>query len=228
MLRRLRVRQAQRLILSASWALLLIGSAVISAGVSIWLKSQQSPQQNTDNLIPTWVLWAGAVAAVFLVIQAIAEFQRRTYDLTWIFKYDDRFNSKEMKGDRAKAARVLKAQQGQLSRCTPEMACIDDILDFFEDLGFAERGGQITPEVIHQNFHYWIRGYYSAAKEYIAAQRNDEKSRWDHLEALHEVVHEVSQTRNDGKAVKEIAGKELEKFLDFEIDFDNSKGTEIV
>ena len=203
--------------MSASWALLLIGPAVVGGIISIWSKSAQS-----EIVIPPWVLWSGAVAVGFLAIQAVAEFRRRTYDLTWIFKYDDRFSSKEMKAARAKAAKVLKKQQGQLSRCTSDIGCIDDVLDFFEELGFAERGGQITPEVIHQNFHYWIRGYYSAAKEYIAAHRNDEKSRWEHLESLHEIVYEVAQTRNDRRATKEITGEALEKFLDYEIEFDTS------
>lgn len=199
--------------MSASWALLLIAPAAVGGAISIWSKSEQAAPS-----VPSWVVWSGFAAAIFLTIQALAEFKRRTYDLTWIFKYDERFSSKEMKTARAKAAKVLRDQQGQLSRCTAEMACIDEVLDFFEELGFAECGGQITPEVIHQNFHYWIRGYYSAAIEYIAAHRNYEKSRWDHVESLHEIVHEVSQTKNDGKAVKEISGEGLQKFLGYEIE----------
>jgi len=33
-----------------------------------------------------------------------------------------------------------------------ELAKIDDVLDFFEDLGFYQHGYQISPEVIHHHF----------------------------------------------------------------------------
>ncbi len=152
-----------------------------------------------------------------LLVQARAEYRRRTYDLNWIFKYDERFNSEDLKRKRVSAARLLKQHAGNLCRTNAELAAIDDVLDFLDELGFDERGGQITPEVLHQNFHYWIRGYYSAAREYIEAWRKLERSRWEHIEGLNSIVHAVDLERNWGRGKLLLSSEEVAEFLGFEI-----------
>ena len=189
---RLYWRQTQRLFLSASWALLLVFSAVLSASVALWTKTA-----GTQLAIPDWTVWAGVIAAALLLFQAYSEYQRRTYDLTLAFKFDDRFNSKEMKCLRAKAASCLERNTGNLARTDSDLADIDEVLDFFDELGFCERGGQISPEVLHQDFHYWIKGYCSAARPYIQASREKDHPRWEHVESLNEMVHAVARRRRD-------------------------------
>ncbi|HEX4117976.1 MAG TPA: hypothetical protein VHX99_04180 [Rhizomicrobium sp.] len=205
-------RRAQRFFNSASGALLLVGPATLSAAIAIFLKPPDSKIE-----IPLWVLGAAVLAFILLLIQAAAEYQRRTYDLTWIFKYDERFSSKEIKEHRVLAATTIKKHQKSLRRVDTDLDDIDDVLDFFDELGFNEQGGQISPEVLHQNFHYWIRGYYSATKEYIEAWREKQPSRWEYVEELYKITDAVALERDGGKPRGLLTAPELEQFLNEEM-----------
>lgn len=157
------------------------------------------------------------VGFVLLGFQTYFEYKRRTYDPTWALRFDDRFNSRDIRAARASAAQILKNNIGNLRRRDAELSGIDEILDFFEDLGFYEHGEQLTPEVVHHAFHYWIRGYYTAARDYIEACQEKDPSRWEYVGRLFEVVHEIETERAKGKEAKFLTVDELNDFLEDEI-----------
>ena len=88
---------------------------------------------------------------------------------------------------RSHAASTLLANKGHLGEITkPELASMDDVLDFLEDLGFYQRADHISPELVHHHFFHWVRGYWQAAETYINAWRKKEPARWSHVEELFE------------------------------------------
>ena len=112
-----------------------------------------------------WVLLV--VLAVLLGLQMTAEYRRRTYDPTWMLKFDEDFDSDDMRHKRSKAAEDIKKNRTRLDDNDFKSPELDDVLDFFEGVGFLIQGDEMTPEVAHHAFHHWIRGYYVATRQYI-------------------------------------------------------------
>ncbi len=208
------VHRSRRAIASGSRILLVAGPPVITAAVATATKTLDA---NVIS-IPWWIIIGGTLAVVLLLVQATAEYARRTYDPTWVFRFDDRFYGEEMQRARSKAARLLKDNQGKLRRTDPELADIDDVLDFLEDLGFYQHGDQITPEVAHHHFYHWIRGYYLASRDYIGSWQAKEPTRWERVGELFDNTNVIETKRSRGKAAKSLTDGEIAVFLQEEID----------
>jgi hypothetical protein len=100
-----------------------------------------------------------------------------------------------MKNARHKAASIIK-QNPQLGSQDREYADIDDVLDFFDDLGFFVRGHQISPEIAHQFFYEWIRGYYAwTADSYIRVTQNDYPTQWEYVHQLYSLTSDIESKR---------------------------------
>jgi len=151
----------RRFIACSSRVLLIGGPAIVGVGVAAWIKSQTG--------ISWWIIGGAMVGVGLLMCQAWFEYRHRTYEPTWAFRFDDRFYGNEIMDARFRAAKALKDNPGRIERTDAELEEIDDLLDFLEDLGFYQRGDQISPEVAHHHFYYWIRAYYLAARDYIEA-----------------------------------------------------------
>jgi hypothetical protein len=127
------------------------------------------------------------------------------------------YGSKNMRETRARAALSLKQNAGQLRSHDFVSADIDGVLDFFEDVGFYLRGDQMTPEVAHHYFHYYFRGYYCAAREYIETQQEKEPAYLEHVHYLFDTIHEIEIERGKGRHKKHLDHEALTTFLDGEI-----------
>jgi hypothetical protein len=177
-----------------------------------------------------WPFYAlGIVAAGLLALRAWSEYRQQTYDPKWISSmFWNEFDSESTKAARCLAAKTLRAYEGEKLRLAlatkdpylehPALTNIDDALDFFEDLGFYVEGDQISPEVAHQAFFYWIEGYYLASKEYIEFCQKTSKTAWDHFKPLYEVTSEVEATKVKDR--QDLNEAELRRFLDGEIALD--------
>lgn len=211
--------RARRLFASASRILLVAGLPIVAFAVATWTKSVDG-----NLTIPWWIALCGVIGVVLLIFQLYSEYCLRTYDPTWIFKFDEHFYNDDMKRVRAKAAKLLKERQGDLRRTSEDLADIDDVLDFFEDLGFYEYGDQITPEVTHHHFYHWIRGYYLASRDYIDAWREEEPTRWEHIPTLFDDTSAIEEKRARGKGSRSLTQSEVTTFLDEEIELSANEG----
>jgi hypothetical protein len=209
-----RVHRLRRAIASGSRVLLILAPAVLTATVTTTLTGKFDASAIS---IPWWIIIGGILGVVLLGYQAYAEYKLRTYDPTWAYKFDERFYGDEIKNARAKAATILKSNQGKLRRTNPELDDIDNILDFFEDVGFYVHGDQITPEVAHHHFYHWIRGYYLASRDYIEAWQTTEP-RWEYVAKLFKTTHQIENERLKGKAPKSLKDREILTFLNQEIE----------
>jgi hypothetical protein len=198
--------RARRFIASSSRVLLIGVPALIAFAAASLTKG--SPE------IPWWLIGGGIGGAILLAYQAKSEYQHRTYDPTWAFKFDDRLYDSEIKEARSKAARILKDNQGKLRSTDRGLKDIDDVLDFLEDIGFYVRGDQISPEVAHHHFYHWIRGYYLAARDYIEAWQEQESASWKHVKELFETTREI-EARDKGSTT--LTADQISDFLESEI-----------
>jgi len=213
--------------LAASGSPVLFAGTVALAGLAI---SSVSRKISLSRAIVgvVLVLWV-----VLLGFQMAAEYWRRTYDPTWMIKFDEKFDGEEMRGTRSKAAKALKDDHARLASDGYVSSEINDILDFFEQVGFFMQGDQITPEVAHHAFHHWVRGYYSAANKYLEAAQRREPSNWEFVKRLFEITNEVERERAKKKGKREILLNEagIAKFLEEEIGLQRqqrSNGYEVV
>ncbi len=195
---------------------------MIAAGISKENSDQYEGASVTGSIV-FWLLISSAVLGfVLLIFQWYAEYRRRTYDPTWAIELDDRFNCREMRVVRAKAARELVSSQGRLRDSTVRLHSLDMVLDFFEDLGFYLIGDQVTPEVAHHGFYFWLRGYYSVARSYIEQTQAGDATMWERVAPLFDVLHEVELERSKGKAQKYFDGSGIDEFLSEEVAQDSS------
>jgi hypothetical protein len=213
----------------ASSSPILFAGLVAMTPLVIATLTQGASGVTTVSLSPLigWSLLAGLIAGMaLLVFQMRAEYRKRTYDPTWALKFSDIFDSKDMKCTRSKAARTLKDNIGRLRDSNFASSDVDDVLDFFEDLGFYMQGDQITPEVAHHSFHYWICGYYSIARDYLEVGQEKEPSRWEFVKILFDATNEIEVERNKGYSKKHLDAVELNHFLKTEIELNNREETQ--
>jgi hypothetical protein len=166
-----------------------------------------------------WLLGGGVVGFGFLLWQAYAEYRKLTYDPTVMFRYQETWD--EMKAERSRAARLIRDHPDKLASPKENQALlrdIDDPLDVLDDIGFYLKGDQISPEVAHQHFDHWIRGYSCAAHDYIDAWRKEEPTRWEHVGFLYDKVTRIEAKRSK-KRPNELCltPTKIAEFLDDEI-----------
>jgi hypothetical protein len=160
------------------------------------------------------------IGAAFICWQTRLNYRRKTYDPTWIQKYQDKFDGMGSERLEAAATLLIRNTREELKDLSTtekrnELARIDDVLDFFDDIGFYIQGDYITPEVAHHHFFHWIRGYYLSAEDYIFEWRTIESGRWNHLEELYRVVCRLEA--EEKRRMKEKAFDRTE-FLKDEVD----------
>jgi len=192
----------------------LFAGGVALAGLAVSGLSKGIP---LDHMAVVWgvlALWI-----MLLLLQMNAEYRRRTYDPTWVLRFSNEFDSDVMKRTRSRASRFLKDNKERLTAQTCASPDVDDLLDFFETLGFFMQGDQMTAEAIHHAFYYWIQGYYSAIEKYLKRAREDESTCWEFVEMLFDMTNQIERERvkNRHKVVALLDDEETEQFLKEEI-----------
>lgn len=202
----------QRMLASLSATVLVAGGAIIGGLVVAIATAFTMPSFS----VPPWIIGALVGGIILLFAHAWADYRQRTYDPTLAFKFDERFNSPEMKNLRRKAAQLLKENRGKLRQRAHEFTDIDYIMDFLSDIAFYQHGRQISPEVVHHTFYYWIRGYYIAAIDYIAACREVEPV-WGYLEEMYALTSAIEKKKLRGRSFITLDETAITVFLDDEI-----------
>ncbi len=143
-----------------------------------------------------WILLGIVILCLF--IQAYLEYRRRTYDHILAFQLQEQFDDLEQ--ERIAVCNLLLDNRIEIDHIETRESRIrllplDDVLDFFEGVGFYMQGGRLTPEVAHHHFYHWIRMYWQAAQSYVQAWRQQETARWENMEYLFERTSDVEMSR---------------------------------
>jgi hypothetical protein len=167
----------------------------------------------SEYWLVNFAIYCGIIAAVIGLIATFIRYRYMTYNPTWGLKYSELFKSLGLQ--RSLAARALKGLSDQAPETGNQTKIVelDDVLDVLDDIGLYVKGEQISPELAHHYFYYWLRGYYQAAKVYIDRRRASEPSRWSHLSFLVRVTRQA----NSFWGKDELSPERLEAFLDEEI-----------
>jgi hypothetical protein len=225
----LRGIQFRRLVDSAASVAVVLVIPLTAVVLTAVLTMQGSPPLASDpgghhsgwaSLPWSWIALGGfLVALAIAALRTWEEYRRTTYDPTWALKFQERFDNMWVTKDRQNAARVLRDQKANLSKIDDDrfdLSPIDEVLDFFEDIGFYTFGRHISPEAAHHHFFHWIRGYYENALPYITAWRAKEAARWGRLSWLYLVTKEL-EARAEKKSGRAGAQEDLATFLEEEI-----------
>jgi len=157
-----------------------------------------------------WPWWGVAAAGLTVVVlgyfAARGAYTQKSIDR--ITEYARDFNA--IKTQRRKAAIYLLRKGGKKTD-------VDDVLDFFDSpLGNLTDRGYLDEKLVYDFFFEWIRGYWSACKEYIEAQ--PDKTKWNSFAALYDTVVEIhkSEPGSDKKVL--LTGDDLHEFLEWELE----------
>jgi hypothetical protein len=170
------------------------------------------------------------LASLFLFFKSYFTYKKLTYDPTWGLKFQEIFD--KMIQERHKAAKALREHRDKLSPTGKNrklLSDVDDVLDFFSDVGFYCEGDQISPEVAYNHFYYWLRHYWVASRDYVSARRAEEEKMWGNLEELFETLCEIEVGRDKEKREQELnlTTEDLNGFLDDEMALFITKGARL-
>lgn len=124
--------------------------------------------------------FTGIVALIVTILLRLFESRRSRFSLgiELILKLDERFNSKELRDARRKAAKSLLNKDNTYAA--------DDVLDFFEMIGILVRRGALDEKMVWHIFFAWLHQYCHSAKEHIEAERQKDSTVWEDLVRLHD------------------------------------------
>ncbi len=161
-----------------------------------------------DFLPPIPWFITGVIISILLIgMQIRVAWRKKTYDPTWVIKYNDSFWIESFQDARSKAATALSKHSDDFSR-------VDMVIGFFDDLGFYESGDQMSAEAIHQHFYYYLRGYYQAAIDRIKELRGKEPAVWEYVEEIFLKTSTIEAKKN--RVHREslfLSPEDLEQFL---------------
>jgi hypothetical protein len=202
-----------------SWASAstVLAAGLSAAGVLTVVKELKDLSETGKATWSPWLIVGGVItAAILMAFRARSKYLQRTYDPKWINKFNEQFLDQEsMIKSRRLAAKTLMEYEGRLDSGDKQLDSIDDVLDFFEELGFYVKGDQVSPEFAHQSLFNWIEGYYTAAESYIRYEQTITPTSWDHIEYLYVVTKQVEEEISK-KKVDKLNSAELMTFLDNE------------
>jgi hypothetical protein len=188
----------RRFLFYLSGTYLAVLSAILVPAIGIWHATQNQFGASARHHTLWWLIIGLLAGFLFIVLRNYLEYRRVIYDPHWALVFQDRFDN--MKTERSAAAKILRDSKADLGNFEdPELADIDDVLDFLEDIGLYQRADHISPELAHHHFFHWTRGYWQAARTYVQGWRNKEPARWNHVEELYETICDIELSEHGGK-----------------------------
>jgi len=159
-------------------------------------------------VIGTWLLVIGTLGAVVFQVA----YMRRALNADTFSRMTNRWDAPAMRGRRKRLATELRAEK--LMAVAP--ASIDEVLDFFEDLGTVLREGWLPIRSVWQSFSTDARHYWAACGQYVTDKRNEYQdqtyfSEFDYL--VQRLTKEEASRRNTTKEKVAITSKMCDDFL---------------
>jgi hypothetical protein len=120
-----------------------------------------------------------AISAITAIVAILIQLKRARFALKTdsLLKMDDRFHGKGMKKVRKIAAKNLLNKK--------DLSYVDDVLDFFEMIGYLTRQGALDEKGVWNFFFSWLNIYWHAAEEYITIATEKDPSVWADLRYLY-------------------------------------------
>ncbi|MGD1089748.1 MAG: hypothetical protein ABR955_13660, partial [Verrucomicrobiota bacterium] len=197
-------------------------------GVIVFLKSSEDPAKH--KCVKKWfwpIFWTAIFIGAFgFFAQIMSTSHQKKFNTDLVQYYEDKFDA--MKDTRSLAASEVNEyfQNGNWN-AVENTKELDLILDFFDDLGFYSENGQMSDEVLHQEFYGSMRTYCQPAERYIKETEIDEPTVWNHVLLLFKRLTDIEATQS--KTTEEHCNWPKSKLLQYvqdEIDLKNQTGKE--
>ena len=121
-------------------------------------------------------------------------------------RLDARFASAEFLQQRARAAAALESGEG--------LENVDNVLDFFEDVGLLLRRGALDKDFAHSRFFHWTNIYWRGAEAYVRSSRErGRRELWTEFEKLYASLNEIERKKDPGSADLSLTPDQVSAFL---------------
>ena len=139
------------------------------------------------NLVIAVATAAAALVAIIALWHQISR-SRYTLQIDLLLKREELFEGKWMRALRRKAAEsLLKRNAEDKNR--------DEVLEFFETLGYLTRRKALDKEAVWIVFFYWLHRYMYAAKDYVKADQKEDPTTWDNAVWLHSCLEAMEKRK---------------------------------
>ncbi len=155
---------------------------------------------------------AAVVASVAAIVGLILESRRSRFSvgLDAMMKQDEIWSSDRMTQARKAAALALRDNKPSDE--------IDDVLDFFEFLGYLVRRRGVDEFLVWHSYFYWLHRYKTLAAGYIATYQQRDPTVWVDMLALHKKMVEIEKHERGGSdAGLLLSPEDTQKFFKEEI-----------
>ncbi len=136
------------------------------------------------------------------------EGEKRLISVRLAMQFDDRFDSERMRANRRDLAKAI------LKGDDPPG---DDVLDFFETVGFYARNDEIDMAVVYNDFSDTVLHYWPAVRDHVTRDRNSaggSKDEYENFEWLNDALaREIVRRRHSDIKQVEPSAKEVKDFL---------------
>jgi hypothetical protein len=194
----------------SSFGLGIVCSAYIPTWVTLFRDSDA--KELASILLPPAV-WVGAVVALFGILMQATR-ARYTLAIDLILKFGQRFETPEMRTTRAKAGNAL------LLDPTEGNECVDDVLNFFEELAFLVDRKAVDEEAAWEFFYYWVVRYYRATSQYRQAIEDEHPAEADvysHFQSLNVRLERIERERLTKHTWAPLSDVQIKEFLEDEV-----------
>jgi len=137
-----------------------------------------------------------------------------------ILRLEDQFSTERMYTNRKRAACAF-----QKKSCGEAVNEIDEIIDFFEGVGFLLKRGALDKRVVWTFFFSYLYRFRHLAEEYVVKERRRDPTLWPDFVSLYDqlLVIERAERRRQQAAV-ELSQEDLAQFLSEETSLTTQDG----
>jgi hypothetical protein len=158
-----------------------------------------------------------------LVFQVTISLHQQTYKSDLVLRFEDTFADK-MTRERSEAASAINdylLQKRNWDAVTNEdnIASMESVLAFFDELGFYWKHGEISGTVLHEHFYSDMRTYCQETLKYIRKEQKKESvADWEYVEPLFNELTSI-EAKRIGKNVTNCVWttQDLQEYLRSEI-----------
>ena len=147
------------------------------------------------NAISAWAALLAALAAIIaLYLQSRLARFAINLDMLWRFESQFRNDERMLKRRRSAAIALLNNENN---------SDVDEVLNFFEQLGLLMRKKAIDKEVVWYSFYNCAIGYWTAAKSYILQERSKDITIWIDYNYLYNELLKIEKKKTK-KTLKQL------------------------
>jgi hypothetical protein len=137
------------------------------------------------NAITAYTGLLTALVAIF-VIWIESRRHRFSMGLDLILRLEDQFRTERMYVNRRKASLAFQA-----NHCADAVNEIDEIIDFFEGVGFMVSRGALNEKIVWTFFSSYLFRFWHFAQEYIEQERKRDTTLWSEFIKLYHTLVKI-------------------------------------